>query len=231
MPNHIPIHPRFAPKVFMQQQQPQPQQPSPQDIPSAAHFGGNVEADDFDIFEVPAEKPKEEEPKKKPYDKMIIIMAVVIIVLIAVVIWLMLSNNDDANDRSVNPSQFMGYPPGARIPPPSQFMQMPPAQFQVYPPPTAATNSAQMYSAPQTTSPAKSDSAKPDATKAYKSEMDSLYDELKQKSANNEKLPLDKYVKSNDSKPRTLDTIFEESNSDEEIEDFTTDADEHNKQE
>jgi antitoxin component of RelBE/YafQ-DinJ toxin-antitoxin module len=72
--------------------------------------------------------------------------------------------------------------------------------------------------------PSKPTQPKEEPPRVSKSEMDSLYDELKQKSANNEKLPINKYVKE-DSKKQTLETIFEDNDSDENIEEYSTDAD------
>jgi flagellar basal body-associated protein FliL len=213
-PQHFPIHPRFMKKQFAAAGSP-PQQPEEFTKP----VGGDVPFDDFDIFDAPpASADVKEEPqpcKKKPYDTMIIVMAVVIIVLIIVVVWLMLSNNSEpVSDAMVQP-QFAGYPPGARMPP--YIPQGPPVGLYQQQSGIASAASAPVQQAPIASTPVQQ-APSPVATKT---EMDALYEELKNKSAKNEKLPVDTYtlvdtrveskedLQSADKTPR-LDTIFEE---------------------
>jgi hypothetical protein len=221
---HIPIHPRFMKKQFAATG-PSPQQPEEF---SKSTGGSDVPFDDFDIFDVPqtpVDIKEEPQPcKKKPYDTMIIVMAVVIIVLIIVVVWLMLSNNDEQiSDAAVQP-QFAGYPPGARMPPYMPQQQGPspgPYQQMSQNPPTGVYQ--QGLAPPQMPKPP----VQQEPPAATKSEMDALYEELKNKSAKNEKLPVDTYtlvdtrvepreVTANSSPDKTplLDTIFEEDESD-----------------
>jgi hypothetical protein len=220
-PQHIPIHPRFARKPFIPQQAPPPRPPVHEEIrfnePDLDFAKDN--SDEFDLFEVASSdghRNVDSEQKKKPYDMMIIVMAVIIIVLIIIIVWLILSNNDEPVPEKViqTPPQYMrppndmaGYrymqPPPMQQPPsmqPQQMQQqqMQPQQMQPQPPPTAEPTS--------------------------KLEMDSVFDKLKQKSAKNEKLPVDQYTITDSRKreapvKQTLETIAEEISEEEAAED------------
>ena len=173
---------------FTQQQQPQ-QHPQSQEHCSKDNTVPLDPMEKFDLFEVEPENfgeelgPKVDKSlKKKPYDIMIIVMAVVIIVLILIIVWLLLSNKDEAVPENMVLPQYMR-PPGS-VPP--QYMQQLSPQMQ-----------QQMQSHPMQPPPMQQQMQPPPPpmqSRTTKEDIDSVYEQLKQKSSKNEKLNVEQYT-------------------------------------
>ncbi len=243
---HIPIFPRFAGKQYnapftehpprqnearFNPNNKQNEEQLPDSFDQFPKGFNGVHDDEFDLFEVSQDTQKNEDvdQKKRPYDMMIIIMVVVIVILMVAVIWLMLSNNDEpVPEKNVQIPQYMRSPAEMMVYPqaPSGFrmpqqptMQYPPQQ---YPPqqPLPQQQPTMQYPPQQ---PLPQQPLPPQQQQTSKTELNNVYQKLKQKSAKNEKLSVDQYtVNANNNSTRseytvkdsnehmTLETIAEE---------------------
>lgn len=233
---HIPIHPRFAnknfnmtppdnvqrcPRVVPLAQNSRNVNPQPQDDHNWSNCQSDFNDEDFDLFEVQSDNQKGDNVDKsgKPYDIMIIIMVVVIIILIIAIIWLMLSNNDDpVLEKVVQPPQYMR-PPGDMM---GYNQRIYPAQYQQQMAQQMPQQQKEQQQMAQQMHQQQMEQQMPQQDqqlKTSKSEMDSVYQTLKEKSEKNENLDVDVYTQSHkpilskrkESIP-TLETIVEDIN-------------------